>query len=197
VTRDDLVGQYIGHTAPKTREVLKKAMGGVLFIDEAYYLYRPENERDYGQEAIEILLQVMENQRDDLVVILAGYKDRMDTFFRSNPGLSSRIAHHIDFPDYAPDELLQIGDRMLAGQNYAFGTGAREAFQEYLAHRIGQPHFANARSVRNALDRARLRQASRLFADRDRPYSATDLMTLAESDIRGSRVFQLARPTTN
>jgi probable Rubsico expression protein CbbX len=196
VTRDDLVGQYIGHTAPKTREVLKKAMGGVLFIDEAYYLYRPENERDYGQEAIEILLQVMENQRDDLVVILAGYKDRMDTFFRSNPGLSSRIAHHIDFPDYAPDELLQIGDRMLAGQNYAFGPGAREAFQEYLAHRIGQPHFANARSVRNALDRARLRQASRLFADRDRPYGATDLMTLAEPDIRGSRVFQIARPTT-
>jgi probable Rubsico expression protein CbbX len=196
VTRDDLVGQYIGHTAPKTREVLKKAMGGVLFIDEAYYLYRPENERDYGQEAIEILLQVMENQRDDLVVILAGYKDRMETFFRSNPGLSSRIAHHIDFPDYASDELLQIGDRMLAAQNYAFGPGAREAFQEYLSHRIGQPHFANARSVRNALDRARLRQASRLFADRDRPYSATDLMTLAESDIRGSRVFQLARPTT-
>jgi len=197
VTRDDLVGQYIGHTAPKTREVLKKAMGGVLFIDEAYYLYRPENERDYGQEAIEILLQVMENQRDDLVVIVAGYKDRMETFFRSNPGLSSRIAHHIDFPDYSAGELQQIADRMLAGQNYAFGTGAREAFQEYLAHRIGQPHFANARSVRNALDRARLRQASRLFADRDRPYSATDLMTLAESDIRGSRVFQLARPTTN
>jgi len=194
VTRDDLVGQYIGHTAPKTREVLKKAMGGVLFIDEAYYLYRPENERDYGQEAIEILLQVMENQRDDLVVILAGYKDRMDTFFRSNPGLSSRIAHHIDFPDYAPDELVQIADRMLATQNYTFGPQAREAFQEYLALRITQPHFANARSVRNALDRARLRQASRLFADRDRPYGAADLMTLAEADIRGSRVFQSTRP---
>ncbi len=127
VTRDDLVGQYIGHTAPKTKEVLKKAMGGVLFIDEAYYLYRPENERDYGQEAIEILLQVMENQRDDLVVILAGYKDRMDTFFQSNPGLSSRIAHHLDFPDYGHDELLQIGDKMLAGMNYRFGDdGARD-----------------------------------------------------------------------
>ncbi len=125
VTRDDLVGQYIGHTAPKTREVLKKAMGGVLFIDEAYYLYRPENERDYGQEAIEILLQVMENQRDDLVVILAGYNDRMETFFRSNPGLSSRIAHHIDFPDYGRDELLEIGDRMLSGMAYRFGPGAR------------------------------------------------------------------------
>jgi probable Rubsico expression protein CbbX len=189
VTRDDLVGQYIGHTAPKTREVLKKAMGGVLFIDEAYYLYRPENERDYGQEAIEILLQVMENQRDDLVVILAGYKNRMDTFFLSNPGMSSRIAHHLDFPDYGGAELLQIADRMLAGSHYQFGPGGREAFDEYLQRRLQQPHFANARSVRNALDRMRLRQASRLFADRDRPLSRDDLSTLAESDIRASRVF--------
>jgi len=192
VTRDDLVGQYIGHTAPKTKEVLKRAMGGVLFIDEAYYLYRPENERDYGQEAIEILLQVMENQRDDLVVILAGYKDRMDTFFRSNPGLSSRIAHHLDFPDYESKDLLAIADRMLAAQNYHFGAGARETFAEYLAARIKQPHFANARSVRNALDRARLRQASRLFADRNREFTPEDLTTLAESDIRASRVFELA-----
>jgi probable Rubsico expression protein CbbX len=189
VTRDDLVGQYIGHTAPKTKEVLKKAMGGVLFIDEAYYLYRPENERDYGQEAIEILLQVMENQRDDLVVILAGYKDRMDTFFQSNPGMSSRIAHHLDFPDYSGGELLQIADRMLVDSHYRFGAGAREAFDEYLQRRLQQPHFANARSVRNALDRMRLRQASRLFADRDRALSADDLSTLAESDIRASRVF--------
>jgi probable Rubsico expression protein CbbX len=192
VTRDDLVGQYIGHTAPKTREVLKKAMGGVLFIDEAYYLYRPENERDYGQEAIEILLQVMENQRDDLVVILAGYKDRMDTFFQSNPGMSSRIAHHLDFPDYASGELLHIADTMLAGSHYQFGPGAREAFNDYLQRRITQPHFANARSVRNALDRMRLRQASRLFADRDRPLTADDLSTIAESDIRASRVFAAA-----
>ena len=169
VTRDDLVGQYIGHTAPKTKEVLKKAMGGVLFIDEAYYLYRPENERDYGQEAIEILLQVMENNRDDLVVILAGYKDRMDTFFQSNPGMSSRIAHHLDFPDYSTPELLQIADRMLAATQYRFGAGARQAFDTYLQRRIAQPHFANARSVRNALDRTRLRQASRLYADRDSP----------------------------
>ena len=190
VTRDDLVGQYIGHTAPKTREVLKRAMGGVLFIDEAYYLYRPENERDYGQEAIEILLQVMENQRDDLVVILAGYKDRMETFFRSNPGMSSRIAHHLDFPDYAPDDLLKIADKLLAQQNYRFGVGARDTFAEYLAHRIRQAHFANARSVRNALDRARLRQASRLFAERERVLSAEDLTTIASSDIRLSRVFQ-------
>jgi probable Rubsico expression protein CbbX len=189
VTRDDLVGQYIGHTAPKTREVLKKAMGGVLFIDEAYYLYRPENERDYGQEAIEILLQVMENQRDDLVVILAGYKDRMDTFFQSNPGMSSRIAHHLDFPDYTTTELLQISDRMLAASQYRFGAGAREAFDAYLQRRIAQPHFANARSVRNALDRARLRQASRLYADRDRALSAEDLSTIAASDILASRVF--------
>ena len=190
VTRDDLVGQYIGHTAPKTKEVLKKAMGGVLFIDEAYYLYRPENERDYGQEAIEILLQVMENQRDDLVVILAGYAGRMDTFFQSNPGMKSRIAHHLDFPDYAHGELVAIADRMLDGMAYRFAEGGREAFDEYLARRLAQPHFANARSVRNALDRARLRQASRLFADRDRVLGADDLTTLTAADIRASRVFQ-------
>jgi probable Rubsico expression protein CbbX len=189
VTRDDLVGQYIGHTAPKTKEVLKKAMGGVLFIDEAYYLYRPENERDYGQEAIEILLQVMENSRDDLVVILAGYKDRMDTFFQSNPGLSSRIAHHLDFPDYAHGELLQIGDKMLEGMNYRFDDAARDAFGQYLSLRLAQPHFANARSVRNALDRMRLRQASRLFAERDRALTRDDLTTLTAGDIRASRVF--------
>jgi probable Rubsico expression protein CbbX len=192
VTRDDLVGQYIGHTAPKTREVVKKAMGGVLFIDEAYYLYRPENERDYGQEAIEILLQVMENQRDDLVVILAGYKDRMETFFRSNPGMSSRIAHHLDFPDYPQSDLLRIADKMLERQNYRFGAGARATFEDYIGYRIGQQHFANARSVRNALDRARLRQASRLFADKDREFTAEDLTTIAEADIRASRVFQIA-----
>ena len=168
-------------------------MGGVLFIDEAYYLYRPENERDYGQEAIEILLQVMENQRDDLVVILAGYRDRMETFFRSNPGMRSRIAHHVDFPDYEPDALLQIGEKMLAKQNYRFGPGAREAFQEYLQHRISQPQFANARSVRNALDRARLRQASRLFADGSRELTRDDLTTIEVADIRASRVFELPR----
>lgn len=190
VTRDDLVGQYIGHTAPKTKEVLKKAMGGVLFIDEAYYLYRPENERDYGQEAIEILLQVMENQRDDLVVILAGYKDRMDTFFQSNPGMSSRIAHHLDFPDYSVDELMQISGKMLGTQNYRFGPGAAEAFDRYLQLRIGQPHFANARSVRNALDRARLRQASRLFAERDRELTRDDLTTIEAQDILASRLFK-------
>ncbi|MDO5653704.1 MAG: CbbX protein [Brachymonas sp.] len=194
VTRDDLVGQYIGHTAPKTREVLKKAMGGVLFIDEAYYLYRPENERDYGQEAIEILLQVMENQRDDLVVILAGYKDRMDTFFQSNPGMRSRIAHHLDFPDYSQDELMHIAGKMLQQQNYHFGTGAEAAFNDYLQLRMAQPQFANARSVRNALDRARLRQASRLFADRDKALSAEDLTTLTPQDILASRLF--ATPST-
>jgi len=192
VTRDDLVGQYIGHTAPKTKEVLKRAMGGVLFIDEAYYLYRPENERDYGQEAIEILLQVMENQRDDLVVILAGYKERMEAFFRSNPGMSSRIAHHLDFPDYAPADLLRIAEKLLERQNYRFAAEARTAFEEYLAHRICQPHFANARSVRNALDRARLRQASRLFADAERVFTADELTTLEADDIRASRVFRAA-----
>ncbi len=194
VTRDDLVGQYIGHTAPKTKEVLKKAMGGVLFIDEAYYLYRPENERDYGQEAIEILLQVMENHRDDLVVILAGYKDRMDTFFQSNPGMSSRIAHHLDFPDYAPDELLHIGHMMLEQQGYRFSNEARSAFEQYLQLRVQQPHFANARSVRNALDRARLRQASRLFADRNRELNEDDLCTIQAPDILASRLFNESIP---
>jgi probable Rubsico expression protein CbbX len=190
VTRDDLVGQYIGHTAPKTKEVLKKAMGGVLFIDEAYYLYRPENERDYGQEAIEILLQVMENQRDDLVVILAGYKDRMDTFFMSNPGMNSRIAHHIDFPDYQEDELAQIAQHMLSAQNYRLNEEAEKAFAKYLHLRKQQPHFANARSVRNALERARLRQASRLFANPNKELTADDLSTLNAEDILASRVFQ-------
>ena len=194
VTRDDLVGQYIGHTAPKTREVLKRAMGGVLFIDEAYYLYRPENERDYGQEAIEILLQVMENQREDLVVILAGYKDRMDTFFRSNPGMSSRIAHHIEFPDYTPDELAAIAHLMLERMQYRFSPAADAVFREYLELRKARPHFANARSVRNALDRARLRQASRLLGRSDRgAVSRDDLMTLDIADISASRVF--ADPT--
>jgi len=196
VTRDDLVGQYIGHTAPKTREILKKAMGGVLFIDEAYYLYRPENERDYGQEAIEILLQVMENQRDDLVVILAGYKDRMDTFFQSNPGLSSRIAHHIDFPDYCADELLAITRRMAAQMNYRFDDEALAAVREYIAARLTQPHFANARSMRNALDRARLRHASRLFEAADGLTDAQALQELASEDIRASRVFAAAAQGT-
>jgi probable Rubsico expression protein CbbX len=198
VTRDDLVGQYIGHTAPKTREVLKRAMGGVLFIDEAYYLYRPENERDYGQEAIEILLQVMENQRDDLVVILAGYRDRMETFFRSNPGMSSRIAHHIDFPDYTPEELLGISRLMLQQMQYRTSTAAEEALREYIERRRTQPHFANARSIRNALDRARLRQASRLFerhqSEAGGTISRQDLETIEESDIRASRVLTAAQP---
>ena len=189
VTRDDLVGQYIGHTAPKTKEILKKSMGGVLFIDEAYYLYRPENERDYGQEAIEILLQVMENQRDDLVVILAGYKDRMDTFFRSNPGMSSRIAHHVDFPDYQPDELMSISQLMLQTSEYQFSSAARTAFVDYIEKRMKQPHFANARSMRNALDRIQLRQANRLFARMGNPLSQVDLMTIEADDVLASRVF--------
>jgi probable Rubsico expression protein CbbX len=192
VTRDDLVGQYIGHTAPKTKEVLKRAMGGVLFIDEAYYLYRPENERDYGQEAIEILLQVMENQRDDLVVIFAGYKDRMDRFFSSNPGMASRVAHHIDFPDYTADELFAIAGLMLERMQYRLSDAAAQALREYIALRLMQPHFANARSIRNALDRARLRQANRLFQGRRSPLSREMLATIEAEDIRASRVFATA-----
>ena len=189
VTRDELVGQYIGHTAPKTKEVLKKAMGGVLFIDEAYYLYRPDNERDYGQEAIEILLQVMESQREDLVVILAGYGDRMDQFFASNPGFRSRIAHHIDFPDYSDDELLAIAELMLDGQNYGFSPSARDAFARYVALRKTQPLFSNARSIRNALDRMRLRQANRLVSNLDRPLTVGELKSIEASDVLASRVF--------
>ncbi|KXS31834.1 MAG: AAA ATPase [Candidatus Gallionella acididurans] len=192
VTRDDLVGQYIGHTAPKTKEVIKKAMGGVLFIDEAYYLYKPENERDYGAESIEILLQVMENNRDDLVVILAGYKDRMDKFFHSNPGMRSRIAHHIDFPDYSPNELLAIAKLMLAQQNYRFSAEGEKAFAEYIPLRMKMDHFANARSVRNALDRSRLRQANRLFATKGRNLTRNDLITIEAEDIMVSRVFDEA-----
>ena len=190
VTRDDLVGQYIGHTAPKTKEILKKAMGGVLFIDEAYYLYRQENERDYGQEAIEILLQVMENQRDDLVVIVAGYASRMDQFFQSNPGFRSRIAHHIDFPDYTGAELMAIAESMLAAQNYRFSVAAKAAFEAYIAARRQQPHFANARSIRNALDRTRLRHANRHF-EQAGPVSRDDLMTIDAPDVLTSRVFDL------
>ncbi len=190
VTRDDLVGQYIGHTAPKTKEVLKRAMGGVLFIDEAYYLYRPENERDYGQEAIEILMQVMENQREELVVIFAGYKARMDTFFQSNPGLASRVAHHIDFPDYTVAELEAIAGKMVQGLGLRLSPSAGEALVEYLELRRARPNFANARSVRNALDRARLRQARRLLeAGR---VDAGMLMTIEGADIRASRVFDAA-----
>jgi len=188
-TRDDLVGQFVGHTAPKTKEILKKAMGGVLFIDEAYYLYRPENERDYGQEAIEMLLQAMENQREDLVVILAGYQDRMETFFQYNPGFRSRVAHHINFPDYTLQELTAIAELMLRQQNYAFDAESRQAFGEYLALRIKQPHFANARSVRNAIDRIKLRQASRLVGQGG-CIAKEELVRIAGVDVRQSRVFQ-------
>jgi probable Rubsico expression protein CbbX len=189
VTRDDLVGQYIGHTAPKTKEVLKRAMGGVLFIDEAYYLYRQENERDYGQETIEILLQIMENNRDDLVVILAGYKDKMDQFFGSNPGMGSRIAHHIHFPDYTLDELMGIGCLILDEQKYSFSEEAEAAFREYLDRRMKQPRFANGRSVRNALERARLRQATRIVRENSKKLSRDDLMRIEAEDILASRVF--------
>ena len=198
VTRDDLVGQYVGHTAPKTKEVLKRAMGGVLLIDEAYYLYRPENERDYGQESIEILLQFMEAHREDLVVILAGYADRMDTFFRSNPGMASRIAHHIDFPDFTLDELLQIAEKMLEREQYRLSPAAREAFAEYVRLRMSQPRFANARSIRNAIDRLRLRQARRLVAGGGL-IARGDLMEISAEDVRASRVFRDAGhpdPTT-
>ncbi|MFD6162922.1 CbbX protein [Nocardia sp. NPDC060256] len=189
VTRDDLVGEYVGHTAPKTREVIKRAMGGVLFIDEAYYLYKAENERDYGGESIEILLQVMENNRDDLVVILAGYADKMAGFFAANPGMQSRIAHHISFPDYTVGELEEIACLMTGELGYAFSDEARVALRQYLGHRIGQPWFANARSVRNAVERARLRHARRLVTE-DAEVGLVALTTIEASDLLASRVFR-------
>jgi probable Rubsico expression protein CbbX len=189
VTREELVGQYVGHTAPKTKDVLKRAYGGVLFIDEAYYLHRPENERDYGQEAIEILLQVMENDRDRLVVILAGYKDRMDAFFASNPGMASRVAHHIDFPDYTPEELMDIAQRMLERQDYRLSAAAEQAFRQYLERRMQMPRFAHGRSTRNAIDRARLRHASRILSG-DKPPGHDELMTIEADDIYASSIFR-------
>jgi probable Rubsico expression protein CbbX len=189
VTRDDLVGQYVGHTAPRTKDVVKRALGGVLFIDEAYYLHRPENERDYGQEAIEVLLQVMESERQNLVVIMAGYKDRMDQFFLANPGMGSRIAHHIHFPDYTPDELMDISLLMVDQQGYRFSEEAEQAMRDYIDRRVDQPRFAHGRSIRNAIERSRMRQAMRLF-ESDRPLSRDDLITIEADDIRRSSVFE-------
>jgi probable Rubsico expression protein CbbX len=190
VTRDDLVGQYIGHTAPKTKQVLKNAMGGVLFIDEAYYLYKPDNERDYGSEAIEIILQVMENRRDELVMIFAGYKEKMDKFYESNPGLSSRVANHVDFPDYTADELVAIGKLLLDEQQYVLTPEAEKALYKYIDRRKDLPHFANARSMRNALDRARMRQANRIFSSNQEVLTKLDLVTIEAEDILKSRIFE-------
>ncbi len=190
--RDDLVGEFIGQTAPKTRRILERAMGGVLFIDEAYYLYRAADSKDYGQECIDILLQVMENDRDKLVVILAGYKDRMDGFFESNPGMSSRIAHHLDFAPYKLDELVAIGRAMLDRSAYYLAADAEMAFRDYLTLRMGQPRFANARSVRNELERARLRHAHRLAGEPELSRTKDDLMRLEAADILASPIFSLA-----
>jgi probable Rubsico expression protein CbbX len=193
VTRDDLVGQGMGQTAPKTREVLNNSLGGVLLIDEAYTLYRPEHPGDFGLEAIEILMQVMENQRHDLVVILAGYKDQMERFFHSNPGMNSRIGIHIEFNDYGVDDLMIIAKSILESQHYSFSPDAETAFMEYLIRRKTMPHFANARSVRNAIDRARLRQANRLLSSGKR-LAKQDLITIASADILASRVFKEGVP---
>ena len=190
VTRDDLVGQYIGHTAPKTKNVLKEAMGGILFIDEAYYLYKADNERDYGGEAIEILLQVMENQRDDLVVVFAGYKEKMDDFYRSNPGLSSRVANHVDFPDYTVEELIEIADRLLEADQYEFEPEAQFVFRDYINRRMQQPLFANGRSIRNALDRAKMRQASRIFENLGNTLTKKDLVQIQVADLMGTTMTE-------
>jgi probable Rubsico expression protein CbbX len=188
VTRDDLVGQYVGHTAPKTKDVVKRAIGGILFIDEAYYLHRPDNERDYGQEAIEVLLQVMESERHNLVVVMAGYKEPMEEFFQANPGMGSRVAHHISFPDYDVGELMQIARLMVGQQGYELSDEAEEALRDYIERRLERPRFAHGRSIRNAIERARMRQATRLF-DSDVKLTKTDLTTLEADDILQSSVF--------
>jgi len=192
VTRDDLVGQYVGHTAPKTKDVVKRAFGGVLFIDEAYYLHRQENERDYGQEAIEVLLQVMESERQNLVVVMAGYQDRMEEFFQANPGMGSRVAHHIHFPDYDVNELVAIAQLMVDRQGYTLSGDATGALREYIALRVQRPRFANGRSIRNAVERARMRQATRLFRSH-RKLTRSDLVTIEPDDILQSSVFSEER----
>mmetsp|Transcript_4072 Transcript_4072/g.5668 ORF Transcript_4072/g.5668 Transcript_4072/m.5668 type:complete len:404 (+) Transcript_4072:92-1303(+) len=188
-TRDDLVGQYVGHTAPKTKDMIKKAFGGVLLVDEAYYLYNAANDRDYGQESIEILLNVMEAQREDLVVILAGYKDRMDRFFSFIPGMSSRVGNHIEFPNYEVDELVDIAKVMARDLEYEFAPGADAAFKEYIQKRLTFPFFSNARTVRNAMDRARMNSAIRVFNEalmgkNDGMVGAEELVSLTAADFQ-------------
>ncbi len=188
VTRDDLVGQYVGHTAPKTKDVVKRALGGILFIDEAYYLHRPENERDYGQETIEVLLQAMESERQNLVVVMAGYADRMEEFFQANPGMGSRVAHHISFPDYNGDELMRIAELMVSNQGYELSEDAADAFRDYIEQRLKRPRFAHGRSIRNAIERARMRQATRLFDSKGK-LTKKELVTIEPDDILQSSVF--------
>ncbi len=188
-TRDDLVGQYVGHTAPRTKEIILRAKGGVLFIDEAYYLHKPSNDRDYGVEAIEILLQEMETKRDEFVVIFAGYKEKMEQFYNSNPGLSSRVSHHIDFPDYTNSELMEIALLFLDKEGYKFTENSISTFTKYIQKRRQLPFFANARSIRNAIDRARLRQANRIFSQMGESLDREELMRIESPDILASSVF--------
>ena len=186
-TRDDLVGQYVGHTAPKTKEMVKKAMGGILLVDEAYYLYNAANDRDYGQESIEILLNVMENNKEDIIVVLAGYKDKMDAFYGFIPGMNSRIGNHIEFPDYGADELVNIGEVMIRELEYNFAPGAVEGLKAYMEKRMTLPFFANARTVRNAIDLARMSAAIRLYNEKmsegsDGMVTEEELTTITAAD---------------
>jgi probable Rubsico expression protein CbbX len=163
VTREDLVGQYVGHTAPKTKEQLQKAQGGILFIDEAHHLYKPDNERDYGAEAIELLLQVMENQRDDLIMIFGGKKEKLEIFFNSNPGISSRIGNHIDFPDYNLNDLKDITKFLLHNQNrYKFTDETLTLLGFYIDQLIAFPAFANVRTIKVFLNQLFAYQAVRV-----------------------------------
>merc|ERR1719324_2195673 len=188
-TRDDLVGQYVGHTAPKTKEMVKKAMGGILLVDEAYYLYNASNDRDYGQESIEILLNVMENNKEDLVVILAGYKDKMDTFFSYSPGLQSRVANIIDFPNFEVQELVDIAKVMAREIEYTIAPDAEPILKRYIERRMQLPFFSNARTIRNVMDRARMNAALRLFDEKMQPssdgmVSEEELMLITAADFQ-------------
>jgi ESX secretion system protein EccA len=190
-SRKDFVAEYEGQSAVKTSRTIDRAVGGVLFIDEAYTLVQERDGRadPFGTEALDTLLARMENDRDRLVVIFAGYKDRMDAFFASNPGMASRVVHHIDFPDYTPEELMEIAQRILERQDYRLSPAAEQAFREYLELRMELPRFAHGRSTRNAIDRARLRHASRLFAS-DTPPGHDELMTIEADDIYASSLFR-------
>lgn len=182
VDRAELVAGYVGQTAIKTDAVVKDAIGGVLFIDEAYSLAPEDSGNDFGAEAIETLLKLMEDHRDDLVVIAAGYRERMESFIESNPGLRSRFTRFIDFPDYSPEELTAIFTRMVEEDGYTLGPGALDSVKAILVREYESrgANFGNARLVRNLFERSLTSQANRLVSSTP---SRADLCVIAESDI--------------
>jgi stage V sporulation protein K len=186
VERADLVGEYIGHTAQKTRDQVKRALGGILFIDEAYSLARG-GERDFGKESIDALVKSMEDYKDNLILILAGYREEMDLFVRSNPGIRSRFPLHISFPDYSVEELMQIANLMLSQREYCFSAEARAELQRILEQQIreGMGHNGNARLVRNLIERGIRRQAVRVVTQK--VITREDLILIRHQDITDAR----------